>query len=155
MGAEHAVAILGIGNPLCRDDGVGIHIIQVMQQSGKYQDVDLIDGGTAPDLLSLSDGPVKKVIIVDVLKGGGTPGSIYSLEIRDENIAEESPVSMHGLGILDSLLMMKKLGIPRPQVIVIGVEPVDVSHGLALSPQIEALIPEIVSAVEQEIYRDN
>jgi hydrogenase maturation protease len=155
MNDKYRTAVLGIGNPLCRDDGIGIRIIEIMRETGKYDNIELIDGGTAPDLLSLLDEKVEKLIIVDALKGGSTPGSIYRLEIRDENISEESPVSLHGLGILDSLLMMKKLDIRRPEVILIGVEPVDTSHGLKLSPQLETIVPDIIDAINLEIGAGN
>jgi len=151
MSDKHGIAVLGIGNPLCSDDGIGIRIIQEMYNSGMYKTIDLIDGGTSPDLLSLLDEKVERLIIVDALKGGKKPGSIYRLVITDENIAEESPVSLHGLGVLDSLKMMKRLDLHRPEVIIVGIEPVDISHSLKLSPLLEALIPDIIYAVEKEI----
>lgn len=150
MQEKHKIAVLGIGNPLCRDDGIGIRIIQEMRYSGKYPGIELIDGGTSPDLLSLLDQDVGKLVIVDALKGGGPPGSIYRLAIDDGNISEETPVSLHGLGVLDSLLLMNKLGMPRPEVTIVGVEPADVSHGLKLSAQLEAVIPALINAVEEE-----
>jgi hydrogenase maturation protease len=151
MSEKYLIAVLGIGNPLCSDDGIGIRIIQEMRDSGRYKTIDLIDGGTAPDLFSLLDENVASLIIVDALRGGKKPGSIYRLAITDDNIAEESPVSLHGLGVLDSLKMMKQLDLHRPEVTILGIEPVDTSHGLKLSPQLEALIPDIINAVEEEI----
>jgi hydrogenase maturation protease len=150
MQEKHKIAVLGIGNPLCRDDGIGIIVIQAMRDSGRYPDIALIDGGTAPDLLSLLDEDVSKLVIIDALKGGGPPGSIYRLAISHANITEETPVSLHGLGVLDSLLLMKKLGMPQPEVTIVGVEPADVSHGLKLSARLEAVIPAIIGAVEEE-----
>lgn len=147
----HKVAVLGIGNPLCRDDGVGIRVIELMQSSGKYTGVDIIDGGTAPDLFSLLDESVENLIIIDALRAHGGAGQIYRLEIDEVNIADESPASLHGLGVLDSLKMMVRLGIRLPQVTIIGVEPFDVSHGFKLSRQMEALVPNIIIAVEREI----
>ena len=149
----HKIAVLGIGNPLCRDDGVGIRVIQLMQSSGKYTCVDLIDGGTAPDLFSLLDESVEKLIIVDALRAGGKGGQVYRLEINESNIAEGPQASPHGPGVLDSLQMMVRLGIKPPQVTIIGVEPFDVSHGLNLSPQMEALVAGIVSSVDSEINK--
>ncbi|MCX6007204.1 MAG: hydrogenase maturation protease [Chloroflexi bacterium] len=151
MNDKHTIAVLGIGNPLCSDDGIGIRIIQEMRSSGRYKTIDLIDGGTAPDLFSLLDENVESLIIVDALKGGKKPGSIYRLVVTDENIAQEPPVSLHGLGVLDSLKMMKQLDLHRPQVTILGIEPIDTSHGLKLSPLLEALIPDIINAIEEEI----
>jgi hydrogenase maturation protease len=151
MSDKHGIAVLGIGNPLCSDDGIGIRIIQEMRNSGRYKTIDLIDGGTAPDLFSLLDENIERLIIVDALKGGNQPGFIYRLVITDENIAQEPPVSLHGLGVLDSLKMMKQLNLHRPEVTILGIEPVDTSHGLKLSPLLEALIPDIIDTIEEEI----
>lgn len=144
--------ILGIGNPLCRDDGIGIRVVGEMRVSGKYSGVDIIDGGASPDLFSLLDTDISKLIIVDALRGGGRAGDIYRLTLGDENIADEAPASLHGMGILDSLKLMKQLGRSLPTVKIIGVEPADVSHGLRLSTLIEALVPGLIEAVEAEIY---
>ena len=151
MRERNSIAVLGIGNLLCRDDGIGIRVVHEMQRSGNFSEVDVIDGGTAPDLIALLDGVVNKLIIVDALKGGGQPGEIYRLELREENIADESTASLHGLGVLDSLKMMRKLGLPVPSVTIIGIEPADISHGLSLSPQLEASVQAIIDAVENEI----
>ena len=150
MSDIHGIAVLGIGNPLCSDDGIGIRIIQEMRNSGRYK-IALIDGGTTPDLFSLLDENVERLIIVDALKGGNKPGSIYRLVITDENITQEPPVSLHGLGVLDSLNMMKQLNLHRPEVTIIGIEPVDTSQWLKLSPLLEAIIPDIIDAIEKEI----
>ena len=143
--------MLGIGNPLCRDDGIGIRVIAEMRESGKYPAIEIIDGGSAPDLLSLLDPDPGKLIIVDALRGGGRPGDIYRLDLGEENIAEEMPASLHGMGILDSLKLMKQLDRYPPGVIIVGIEPADVTHGLYLSPTIEALVPDLVKAVEEEL----
>jgi len=145
------IAVLGIGNPLRRDDGLGIRVVQVMQSNPYYLGVDIIDGGTAPDLFSLLDESVGKVVIVDVLRGKGEPGSIYRLEITEENISAQPSTSLHGLGVLDSLQLMVRLGMRPPEVIIIGVEPYDVANGLGLSPQMELLVPKVISEVEKEL----
>ena len=151
METRGRITVLGIGNPLCRDDGIGIRVIVEMQKSGKYSEINIIDGGAAPDLFSLLDENAGRLIIVDALRGGGRPGDIYRLKLGEENIADETPASLHGMGILDSLKLMKQLGRYPPQVIIIGIEPSDVSHGLRLSPAIEALVPDLIKAVEEEL----
>ena len=142
--------VLGIGNPLCRDDGIGIRIAAEMQRQNKYGGIRVVDGGSAPDLFALLDGDVTQLIIVDALRGGGQPGDIYRLDLREENIADGTSASLHGMGVLDSLKLMSQLGRQLPQVTVIGIEPADVSHGLQLSPVIEAMLPAIIIAVESE-----
>ena len=145
------IVVLGIGNPLRRDDGLGIRIIGEMRKDDRYAGIEIIDGGTSPDLLSLLDENVGKLVIVDALRSGSKPGTIYRLEINESNIADDGPASVHGLGVLDSLKMMRKLGIRAPAVVIIGVEPADTSHGLHLSPEIEALLPQVLAKISEEI----
>ena len=145
--------VLGIGNLLCRDDGIGVRIAAEMQVPGKYSGIRIIDGGSDPDLFALLDGDVTQLIIVDSLRGGGHPGDIYRLDLREENIADGTSASLHGMGVLDSLKLMSQLGRQLPQVTVIGIEPADVSPGLRLSPVIEAMLPAIIIAVESEFRR--
>jgi hydrogenase maturation protease len=151
MNEKTGIAVLGIGNPLCRDDGIGIRVISEMRDNDKYAGVDIIDGGTAPDLFSLLDENIKKLIIVDSLRGGGKPGKLYRLEIHESNIADDTSPSLHGLGLLDSLKMMQKLGIQAPEMVIIGVEPADTSHGLHLTPQVEAVLPQVLCAIDREL----
>ena len=145
------VTILGIGSPLRRDDGIGIRIIQEMLKEKKYEGMNIIDGGTSPDLPSLLEEHLGKLIIIDALKGGGKPGEVYRLEITDSRMADDIPGSVHGLGVLDGLKMMKILGTEPSEVLLIGIEPYDTSYGLGLSPMIEAAIPALIKAVEAEL----
>lgn len=143
--------VLGIGNPLCRDDGIGIRLIDELRSRGVPEGVEVIDGGTSPDLLSLINANLDVLIIIDALRGKGKPGTVYRLEIRESNISDDSFSSLHGMGVLDGLKLMKKLGIQPAKVVIIGVEPEDTSHGLHLSEQIESRVPDILDSVEQEI----
>jgi len=147
------IMILGIGNLLCRDDGIGVRIAVEMQGIDKYSGIRIVDGGSSPDLFSLLDDDIDKLIIVDALRGSGLPGDIYRLHLQEENIADGPAASLHGMGVLDSLKLMKQLGQQPPRVTVIGIEPADVSHGLELSPVIESMVPAIIGAVESEIGR--
>jgi hydrogenase maturation protease len=147
------IMILGIGNLLCRDDGIGVRIAVEMQGIDKYSGIRIVDGGSSPDLFSLLDDDIDKLIIVDALRGSGRPGDIYRLDLHGENIADGTTTSLHGMGVLDSLKLMKQLGQQPPRVTVIGIEPADVSHGLELSPIIESMVPAIIGAVESEIGR--
>jgi len=152
---KQGIMVLGIGNLLCRDDGIGVRIADKMRGLDKYNRIRIIDGGTSPDLMALLDDDIDKLIIVDALRGGGHPGDIYRLDLREENIADGTATSLHGLGVLDSLKLMRQLGQQPPHVTVIGIEPADVSHGLQLSPIIEMTVPAIIKAVESEFNRSD
>lgn len=143
--------ILGIGNPLRRDDGTGIRIVQELWKKGDKPGLLTIDGGTSPDLPSLIEPGLEKLIIVDALRGGREPGYIYRLELDESHLADQAPESLHGIGVLDGLRMLKMLGRQPRQVILIGIEPCDTSPGLQLSPLVESKLPALIKTVENEV----
>ena len=149
--AKPHIIVLGIGNTLRRDDGTGIRVIQEFWKKEEKSGISFVDGGTSPDLLSLLDPNIEKLVIVDALRGGKVPGYIYRLEMDESHISEQATESLHGLGVLDGLKMMKMLGTQPRKVVLIGLEPSDTSHGLQLSPLIESRLPDLIGAVENEI----
>lgn len=145
------VVVLGVGNLLLRDEGIGVHFVQALDKEKlDYVNWKIIDGGTSPEISSLIED-ADKLIIIDAVKGGGEPGTIYRFNI--DEIAMDSPMrlSLHQMSILDNLQMLDLVG-KRPQsVVVIGIEPKNLDLGLGLSPEIEAKLPEIKRLVMREI----
>jgi hydrogenase maturation protease len=145
------IVVMGIGNPLRCDDGVGISVIRKLVEIKNSPGVCFMDGGTSPDLPSMLEPNIEKLVIVDALRGGKDPGHIYRLEIDESNIAEQVPGSVHGLGVLNGLKMMKMLGTEPHKVVLVGIEPSDTSPGLSLSPLIASRLTSLMEAVEDEI----
>lgn len=143
--------VLGIGNLLMKDDGIGVHAIRALE--GRLpQDVELVDGGTAGcDLLPYMMG-AEKIIIIDALKGGEPPGSIYRLTPQDcgEQYLEGA-ISVHDLGILTVLHDLALLEEKTLSVVIIGVEPKEIGWGMELTPEVEQSLPKVLELVEREI----
>ncbi|MGB9792037.1 MAG: hydrogenase maturation protease [Thermacetogeniaceae bacterium] len=144
--------VVGIGNLLLKDEGVGVHVVRALERRSLPCDVELVDGGTAgPDLLPYMSG-AEKIIVVDALKGGGEPGSVYCLTPDDcEPKAEGNPLSLHDLGILVALRDLELLEGRRPHVVIIGVEPKELDWGIELTPEVAASIPKVIELVEKEL----
>ncbi len=146
------VAILGIGNMLLKDEGVGIHVLHALQDSPLLTDarVEIIDGGTSPNVLHLLDG-ADRLIIIDAVEGGGEPGTIY--RFREGDIEQEGKyvLSIHQIGLLEDLEVMEHIEGKRKDAIIIGVEPNEIGWGLELSSELEQKIPQIVKVVLEEI----
>ncbi len=149
------VIILGVGNILLKDEGVGIHIIHALQDSllPVGAEVEIIDGGTSPNVLYLLDG-ADKLIIIDAVEGGGEPGTIYRFRAGDVEQEGKCVLSMHEMGLLDDLEMMELMDGKRRDAIIIGVEPKEMGVGLELSSQLEQEIPQIVKVVLEEITEE-
>ena len=106
------VLVLGLGNILLRDEGVGVHIAQKLQQMALPKNTEVIDGGTAgPDIL-LSQQKPYKLIIIDAVKAGQKPASVYKIcfkageKSKFSEIFDRRPsnLSLHQTGLIDVLL---------------------------------------------------
>lgn len=144
------VLVIGIGNLIQKDDGIGVHVIEEMKKMKFSDEVELFDGGTAGfDLTGIFNGR-KKAIIIDTVKGNNPPGSIYRFKPEDISTQYEYD-SLHQLGIIDTLEIAKLLGKSPDETIIIGVEPENIGWGLEPSETIKEKIPEIISLVIKEL----
>ncbi len=104
------ILVVGIGNLLCRDEGVGVHVIQEMKSMRLPAHIRLLDIGTSTlDLIHHLEG-VKKLIVLDAMKAGGSPGTVYQCSPEALLPKGEQPVSLHDIGVIETLAMAKKNG---------------------------------------------
>jgi len=135
------VIVLGLGNLILMDDGVGIHAVRRFRELA-HREILAVDVGTdvfsAVHLLEQAD----KVVAFDAMFGSGKPGTIYLVEAS--GLANEGVKgSLHELD-LSSVLQM--LNGRRPEVIVVAAEPGTIKLGTELSPAVQAAVPEMVRA---------
>jgi hydrogenase maturation protease len=148
--AQKKVIILGVGNLILKDEGVGVHAVKEIENRGLPEGVEAIDGGTATmDLLSVIHES-EKIIVIDALSSGGEPGTIYRCFPEDLMDADERPLSLHQVELLDVLLMARQLG-GNAHVVIIGVEPKEISYGMELTPKVKAAVPKVIQAVFKEL----
>jgi hydrogenase maturation protease len=148
--ATPRIVIIGVGNLLLKDEGIGIHIIRALDNMELPPDIKLIDGGIAPDLISCIEHG-DKLIIIDAAKGTGEPGSIYRLKPQDLSQETGQITSAHDLGVERSLRLLSLTNSSPEEVIIIGIEPEEIEWGLELSPRLKTKFPEILQAVLGEI----
>ena len=141
-------AIVGIGNILQKDDGVGVWVIQQLQEEG-LEGVEIVDAGTAVYDLLPTFMENERLIVVDSLKADHAPGTIYRLT-ADELKWREGKSSLHEIHFLDLLKMIQKLG-HHPEVTVIGIEPEEICYHLGLSESVADKIPQIITLLKKEI----
>jgi len=144
------LAVIGMGNLLLKDEGIGVHIARALQQIDIPHGIKIIDGGTSPDLpYYLKD--VDKLIIIDAVKAGDKPGTVYRFHPHDVNIESEGVISVHELSLEQSLKTMSLMGSEPKEVVIIGIEPKEIDWGTELSAELQQKIPEIVNIVLNEI----
>ena len=149
---EKPILILGVGNLLLKDEGIGVHVVRRLQKIDLPHDVEVLDGGTGGlDLLDSIVGR-EKVIVVDTVKTGQAPGTIYRFSSEDIKDRPKSWLSLHDIDMTDLLKLADMLEVKKPEIVVIGIEPKDMdSADLKLSPEIEARIPKVIELVMEEI----
>jgi hydrogenase maturation protease len=144
--------VVGIGNTLLKDEGVGCHVVHALEEVS-LPDVEIIDGGTCPDVLQRLEG-ADKLIIVDAVKGGGMPGQIYRFHLEDITVEQKPFLSLHDMNLVDSLMLMR-LWHNIGEAVIIGVEPREINWGLELSPELREKMPQIVDAILSELNNTN
>lgn len=142
------IAVVGMGNLLMSDDGVGVHVLQrlgIKNQDG----VELIDAGTA--IIHTADclRGIEHVVVIDALKGGEPPGTIYMMS-GDDVMENDYTLSVHSLGLKTALKFLALNEDPVEWTLV-GIEPDSLVCGMHLSPTVEAALPDAVHMVEQLI----
>jgi hydrogenase maturation protease len=147
------VLILGVGNPILSDDGVGIHVVRELKKR-KMPGVDVEElAASGLELLDVVRGYDKVVIIDAIQTTEGTPGELYILEEKDfeKSIHGSSP---HGINIATALALGRKL-VPNEmpkEVVFFAVEAEDlVNVSEKLTPKVAKALPRIVEQVRKEL----
>ena len=143
--------IIGIGNPLMGDDGIGIAAVSALEKEGVPEGVEIIDGGTGGlTLLTLMEG-AKRVILVDAVETGRKPGTILRLAGEDlEPETAASSLSLHSSGLPEVLALGRALGT-LPPLILFGVQPDSVEVRLGLSELVAAALPPLLALIREEL----
>ncbi len=149
------VLVLGIGNILLSDEGFGVRVIERMQAMALSEDVDIVDGGTAGvDLLDILAGR-EKVIVVDAIDADCSPGTVLRFGIAQLMQKEQADLSMHELGIAETILMTKQLGCAPKEVIVFGIQPQNIECGLELSHNLQPVVQKVVEYILVELGKSD
>ncbi|MHB8105289.1 MAG: HyaD/HybD family hydrogenase maturation endopeptidase [Dehalococcoidales bacterium] len=144
------IVVIGVGNLLQKDEGIGIHAIQALEKIELPPDVKLVDGGTSPDLIAYTRAD-DKMIIIDCAKAGGAPGDIYHFKPDDLAAGKGSLTSAHEMGVVENLNLMSLTGNKPKDVVIIGIEPAEIDWGMELSAALQQRLPDLIKAVLKEI----
>lgn len=142
--------IIGIGSILLKDDGVGVYVIRQLENENLPSTIKLVDGGTSTlDTLSYFLD-YKKIIVIDCLKAGYKPGTIYKINPKDIKGYKKENLSIHDVQILDVVKMANMLG-RFPNVIIFGIEPEEICLDTEMTENIKNKIPEIIKHIKAEL----
>ena len=147
-----SILILGLGNLVHADDGLGVHAIHLLQQDPRVPpDVTLLDGGTQGLSLIPHISGFKRVLVIDAVDVGEAPGTLLRLEGKSlDNLPGKATV--HALGFADLMIALRLLGDSPDEVVLIGVQPQSVSDwSPELTPPIAAALEKIRDLVLSQI----
>jgi hydrogenase maturation protease len=149
------IVILGVGNLLMSDEGLGVHVANELMKMDLPHGVSVVEGGTDGfrliDVITSAD----RLIVIDAVRGGAEPGSIYRFDINEiKSCPSGFKTSVHQIGILEVVHLSSLVG-KTPHTTVIGIEPKSLEMGMDLSPEIKSKIPRIIELVIDELKSSN
>jgi len=147
------VLVLGIGNTVMTDDGVGVKVVQKLAKEYRLPDyVEVMDGGTLGlDLLPRLEG-IKQLIIVDAVETGNVPGTCIRLKGDEIPHALETKLSPHQMGLKDLLAVSHLVeGCLPAEMVLIGVQPECIELGTELTPTVAAQLDNLLNCVVEEL----
>lgn len=161
--AGEATLIIGLGNPLRSDDGVGVRLAQMLATHPLPPSVEVVDGGTLGlGIVNVMEGR-RRVILVDAADLGKSPGQFARFTLDETHLLDEAhlpsdndqQLSVHGAGLREALLLAHALEMLPGQVIIFGVQPASLEWDDTLTPQVEKTLPDLLAAVLAESVKDD
>lgn len=151
-GGRDKITIIGIGNTLYTDEGVGIHVLPLLEEALKHEaDVEIIEGST--DGIRLL-GPVEEtdqLILLDSINGGRPPGSVYTVEREDIPAYCNVKMSVHQLGFQEVLFAARIRDRLPDRMVLFGIQPESLEFGIGLSDTVQGKLSGIVELVCRQI----
>jgi hydrogenase maturation protease len=148
------VTVLGLGNVLCRDDGVGVTAVHALLRAHEPPPgVRVVDGGTLGlALLDLLDADTT-LVLVDAVAAAAPPGTLVRLEGQDIGEAVATRLSPHQFGVADLLGAARLLSRYPAEVVLLGIVPQAIELGMGLTPPVAGALPALAQAIAVELAR--
>lgn len=152
------ILLLGIGNVLFADEGIGVHFINYISENYSFNHphdtLDITDGGTLAQGLIPMLSQYDYMIVVDTVNASGvTPGEVYFFDFDKAPAEIDWQGSAHEVEMLQTLNMMEMVG-DRPKTIILGVTPTVLEPMvLGITPQIEAAVPLMEKTLLQHMVK--
>jgi len=150
MGAP--VKVIGLGNPLWTDEGLGYHVLEALRQAELPPGVELIDGGTGGLNLLLPMTGAEQVIFVDAVRSGHPPGTVFRIPEGELAAAPVRVKLSHAMGLDDVIRMYREVEGGQAEIVIYCVEAADVgTFGMELTPVVREKLPGLVQHILEEL----
>ena len=146
------VVVIGLGNPLMSDEGVGVRVVQALEAEGVHSRADFVDAGTSGMNALHAMAGRAKAILVDCAKMRAEPGTLRRFGPDQVVSRKELPgFSLHEGDLLNTIELSRRIGECPAEVVIFGIEPARVEMGESLSPALASRLGEYVEAVKADI----
>ncbi len=146
------ILVLGLGNLLLQDEGIGVHVVHRLEREYRFPDgVEILDGGTSGMELM---GPIANsgyLIVVDAVKSDAPPGTLVCLKGDEVPRFFSAKLSPHQVALSDILAVLRLMGEEPDNITVIGVEPETLELGTDISPTLSGKEDALVEMVVDEL----
>jgi len=150
----YKILIVGLGNILMADDGLGIVALKELRKRyGQQKDICLLEVGTSILDYITDIANTETLIVIDAITAGGTAGTIYRIDEESSQLAEGCCLSLdsHGWGLLEAVVLSRKLtGLPD-RLLIYGIEPYICKYGIFLSSPVQKSLKKLVDIVQQSV----
>jgi hydrogenase maturation protease len=138
--------VIGVGNTILSDDGVGVHAARLLQEDSRVPPgVTVLDGGTIGLELVPYACDAARVLLLDAMNSGQPPGTLARMTGEDL-LATKTGRSVHQLGVADLVAALALVSTQPHEIVVLGVQPANTDWGTSLSPAVEAALTPLVDA---------
>ncbi|MCM8612970.1 HyaD/HybD family hydrogenase maturation endopeptidase [Accumulibacter sp.] len=146
------VVVLGVGNVLLSDEGLGVRAIERLQRAHRLPPgVEVIDGGTSGmELLEQLEG-IDALIMVDAIRAGAPPATPIRLAGNALPVFFRTRLSPHQVGLCDVLASLELLGRSPRHICILGLQPQSLALGMELSREVEEGMPALLDMVTAEL----
>jgi len=143
------VTVIGLGNPLLKDEGLGVKVVEKLKEIPLPDEVKIVEAGT----YWLEDEEIlkaEKIILVDAVKGGGRPGSIYRIPFQEINLKMPLPLSLQEISFIEFLHRLRRASRNK-EVVLFGIEPAEIGPGDGLSEILKEKLPLLLGFIVKEV----
>jgi hydrogenase maturation protease len=152
MTSRKPLLVLGLGNILCSDDGLGAIAVNLLDRSfERPREIEVLDGGTLGLALLPYLEEAETAILVDAIRADAPAGTLVRLEGADVAPAVEQRLSPHQIGVADLLDGVRWLDRYPQRLVLLGVVPATLELGVGCSPAVRAALPALVERLADEI----
>lgn len=146
-----SVLVVGVGNYLLSDEGAGIHIAHRLRKMDLPSDIEILDGGTGGFELISFFRDRRKVIIIDAVKTGDEPGTVYRFTPEDIALSRRPIFSFHQFNLHELFFFIRQMK-SRPDVVVYGIVPQETERfSTKLSQSVKKGIRKMLPSLLEEI----